>query len=247
MATRTLASIALDVLSPSVVSTYRDGPGRKLLDRVSTRLVPEMARVNDGRRVARRLERLRPALREQAKVNPEVFGRAVEAWRECLVVLDELVDTLNADAIRDLDRLVARTDDPTLPGSDLVQLTGTVGMGFSASELDWLTRQIGLSDSRPLHLLTGGEPRVLRNLCRASFSGEAGVQQIGFCGLPEEPEARRDVEGAFARAASAGVTVSLFTVMPALVLLAGALDDDPNTGVARATRDVDARHAIFSP
>jgi hypothetical protein len=230
---------------PALQAAFNDQAGRNLLHRVSTSLIPGMAGVNAGRRRAIRSSQLLAGKRAVSAPDAKLVSKAIADWGESLATIVEFFAKLTPELIRQADSLIAQVNDPTLPTAELLQLISTVGMGFSAAEFEWLRDQLERAAFEPLWLLSAGEPRVLRSLCHAAIGGDNGLMQVGFIDLGNDADINRDVTEALIRARSSGVTLSIFLLLPALVLAAVEVETDASAHVIRAVSSIDARYALF--
>ena len=200
---------------------FANGDGEVLIADIGSTLISSMAAVNIGRRQEARSAVLIAARR--AAANPpsaEMLAKVSNAWNEALVVFRAFTALLTPAAIQELDDLVARVDDPTEPSAEILRAVIVNGMGFSEAEYAWALDELAKAGYRPLALLSEGDPAVLESLVHATASGASGIRPIGFATMSSSSEANDHVAAAICRARAAGMTASLFHMLPAMVLFA---------------------------
>ncbi|WP_207791142.1 hypothetical protein [Allosphingosinicella flava] len=204
-----------------------------------------MSAVNAGRRQEARSAVLIAA--QRAAANPpsaEMLAKVSGAWSEALKIFRDFASLLTPAAIRELDELVAQVDDPTEPAADILRAALVSGMGFSEAEYMWELDELEKAGYRPLALLSEGDPAILKSLVLATASGASGIRPIGFATMSSSAEANEHVAAAVCRARAAGLTASLFHLLPAMVLLA-AHQAPKDSALYRLRRKAEEKRALF--
>ncbi|GAB3380059.1 hypothetical protein [Lysobacter fragariae] len=226
-------------------AAFADPAGRELLGRINNRLIPDMTGVNAGRRRAIRSAQLIAGNRAVSAPDAALVSATITDWGRALDVVRAFAERLTPDAIRQVDALVAQVNDPTRMAGELLQLMVTTGMGFSPAEYKWMLNELQLASFEPLQLICDGDPRVLQAICRTAFAGDNGLLQVGFVDLGDDAEVNERVRGAFVRARRAGLTLSVFHLLPAMLLAAAELGLAADGHVSRAVRALSPRYELF--
>lgn len=216
--------------APETLSHFRkvisNEAGIALIKALNTGLISDLASVNAGRRATVRSATLLSANRVATQPSAELISRSVGAWSNSLGLIRDFAALLTAESIEELDDLVAQIDDPTKPYGDMLRTVAVVGMGFSDAEYNWIIDQLQRAGYCILRALSDGDPSVLRALTEAACSGDNGILQLGFLTIANSEKTNVLVSECVARARRANLTVSLFHLLPAMILAAAILGDE---------------------